>query len=194
MVKIRMATYFPRLLVGAISDVTARAVSSLIPGTGAIRKKLCRKMTLTPTCPDPGKDHSADELIHVVRCRADNHPHHEETSPNQGDISSTHQIRKGSDKGANGRERQEVGQDIPYPSIDAANVTVDVGRHGAEEVDGDLRAGPEERHGDETHHSGEGHTRLRIVGFFIAVGSKASLLVVVGVAGDSLVGVDLFDV
>ena len=31
MVKTRMATYLPRLRVGASSDVTARAVSSLIP-------------------------------------------------------------------------------------------------------------------------------------------------------------------
>ena len=31
MVNTRMATYFPRFRVGASSDVTARAVSSLIP-------------------------------------------------------------------------------------------------------------------------------------------------------------------
>jgi hypothetical protein len=51
-----------------------------------------------------------------------------------------------------------------------------------------------ESHGDDAHHAGEAHLRLRLMVQAIALGAYTILLVVVGVAWDELVGVDLLDV
>lgn len=45
----------------------------------------------------------------------------------------------------------------PDPSIRSSNITIDVGGNAAEDVNGNLRAGPEESHGNQRHHSAERH-------------------------------------
>jgi hypothetical protein len=51
-----------------------------------------------------------------------------------------------------------------------------------------------ESHGDEAHHAREAHLRLRFMVHAIAFSAYTILLVVVGVAWDELVCVDLLDV
>jgi len=44
-----------------------------------------------------------------------------------------------------------------YLPVDATNITVNYRRYASENVDGYLRARPEESHSDEGHHPAEGH-------------------------------------
>ena len=114
----------------------------------------------------------------------------------------------------------------PDPPIRAANISVDVWRDAAKDVDGDLRARPEECHGHQRHETMDTHlictcqstrwrhgSRPRTGGSWSwssssptrsalassqdkpavirTVSPQAVLLIVVGMAGDALVGMDL---
>ena len=94
--------------------------------------------TSTDTC----ENHAADESVHLVCGRADDHAEHDEACSDNGHISSSDQIADASHEWADCRQRQEVCQDEPNPTINTANVRVDVGRNATEEIDGDLAAGP----------------------------------------------------
>lgn len=59
-----------------------------------------------------------------------------------GDGPAAEEVRQRADEGADGGEGEDVGEGDPGPAVLAANVGVDVRRDGAEEVQGNLRAGP----------------------------------------------------
>ncbi len=61
--------------------------------------------------------------------RADNVSKNEERSTSEGDISASEKIGKGTDKGADGSQGEQIGQDEPDPSVGAANVSVDIWRN-----------------------------------------------------------------
>lgn len=164
---------------------------------------------------DPGSDpcehHPADENVHRMRCRTNDHPKTDECGSDDGHVASTDEIRDGTYEWTNRRERKQIGQNEPDPAVSPANITVDVRRHASEEVHRDLRASPycaavlavgtqrmrdglTEGHCNERHRPTEGHFGFVVVVHAIPVRSEAVLLIVIVVAGDTFVGVDLLDV
>ena len=88
----------------------------------------------------------ADEL-------ADN----DKTAAEQGDITTTYQVRQGANKGTDGGRGQQVGSDEPDPAIDTAEVSIDNRREAAPEVNGDLGTRPQKRHAHEGHKASARH-------------------------------------
>jgi hypothetical protein len=103
-----------------------------------------------------------------VRRGGDGDADDDERGAHQGDVPPAQQVGEGADEGADGCEGEEVGEDEPDPAVCAADVGVDVWGDAAEEVDGDLGAGPEEGHGDEGEEAVDGHWGLVHVVFSIA--------------------------
>ena len=108
MVKTKMATYMPRFRVGTNSDVTARAVSSLMPAPtpasamppGALSVwSLHFEKSMSGQC-------FTDKDVHGVRGAGDDHSQDEECCPSQRHITSAHQIGHRSDEWANGCQCQ----------------------------------------------------------------------------------------
>lgn len=112
MVKINTATYAPRFRVGAISEVTARAVSSLIPAPTPARAMPPDSLSAS----DPGRinllSQLTNEYIHGIRSRGHDHAEDNEESTSQGNISTAHQIRERSNKRADSPQGQKIGQDL----------------------------------------------------------------------------------
>lgn len=90
MVKIRTATYLPRLAVGASSEVAANAVSSLMPApTPAIDMPPINGSVMDlPMLPVI----QTDEDIHGVSCRTDYHSEHNQERSKQSNVSPSHEI------------------------------------------------------------------------------------------------------
>lgn len=89
-VKINMATYLPRFLVGAISEVAANAVSSLTPAPApaiAMPPVYCTQSDIELyLC--YGCLGRTDENVHGFRRGAYDHPDDDKRSTNDGDIST----------------------------------------------------------------------------------------------------------
>ena len=104
-----------------------------------------------------------NEDIHGMRGRRHNHADDDQSGTSDGDVAAAHEIGHGADEGAHRGEGEEVAENEPDPSVGAANLSVDVGWDSAEEVDGELGAGPEEGHGDEGHQALEGQLWVSLV-------------------------------
>jgi len=133
-----------------------------------------------------------DENVHCLGSGADNHADDNETSANDSDISTADQIREGADKWTDCCEGEKIAEDLkhisnqsgkdrgslktyePNPSIQATEVTVDVGRNAAcymistrqtstnrstrtKYINRNLRTGPEESHGNQGHDPPHAH-------------------------------------
>lgn len=161
MVNTRTATYFPRLRVGASSDVTAKAVSSQMPAPTPAMVKAPDKRRMgqhvTGEKWGAGGVSHTDKDAHAFRCACHTHGHDEHQGAGESDVSSAQEVRDGTHEGTDGRQREQVGQDEPDPAIDAPDVGIYIGRDPAKKVYGDLGAGPQERHGDQTHDPLECH-------------------------------------
>lgn len=96
---------------------------------------------------DAGEDLAADDDVHLLGGRDDDHAEDDEQGARDGDVAAPEEVREGADEGAHGAQGEDVGQRDPRPAVGAANVGVDVRRDGAEEVDGDLGPRPEEAQG-----------------------------------------------
>jgi hypothetical protein len=88
--------------------------------------------------------------------RRNNDPKNDQACTQYSHVSTSHEIRKGSNERADCRQSKQVGEDEPRPSVCTTNIPVDQGRDTAEEVNGDLGACPEECHGNQGHESLEG--------------------------------------
>jgi hypothetical protein len=136
-----------------------------------------------------------------------NHAQDEEAGSDNGNPASSHDVGDGPNKRTDGGEREEVGEHKPNPSVNAANIAVDLGRDATEEVHWDLTAGPyyavlvksqkkrkkpTESHGNESHDPLEVHRDIFVV-FAIASGPQAVFLIVV-VARHDFVRMNLLDV
>ena len=84
---------------------------------------------LVDTSANSRKGHAADEDVHRVRSRADDHAQYDESRSDESDISSTEEIGQRTDKGADCSEGQQVGEDEPDPSVSTTNVCIDVRRN-----------------------------------------------------------------
>lgn len=89
-----------------------------------------------------GEDHAADEDIHGLCSGAHNHAQDEKDGSYDGNPSSTYDIGDGPNERTNSGQGEEVGKHEPNPSVDAANVAVDLGRDATEEVHGYLTSSP----------------------------------------------------
>lgn len=98
-----------------------------------------------------------NEDVHVWGSAADDHGNDEQSRATEGDITSTDQVGDTPDKGANGSQSDKVGQDEPDPTVDTAQVSIDVRRNTTEDIDGDLRTSPQESLCDEGESSLAGH-------------------------------------
>lgn len=107
-VKTKTATYFPRLAVGAISEVAARAVSSEIPAP-------MPAMTIPPVSSSVVLEITRLELtnewIHRVDGRADDHANHHEERANQSNVSTSQEVRERANEGADAGESEKVSED-----------------------------------------------------------------------------------
>ena len=95
MVKIIKELYSPRLRTGAISEVTARAVSSLMPAPESVN--MCsscagRRLGEVSIRTNARDCHSADESVHRVCSACDNHAENQERRTRHGDVSAAEQI------------------------------------------------------------------------------------------------------
>ena len=143
-VKTIRPTHRPRLLVGANSEVPARAVSSPIPApppaivmppdiVGQLDPRLANKpLGLT------------NEDVHVLRGRANDHAKNDQTHATNGDIAAAEQIRQSAHEGACSCECQQVTENHPDPSINTTELAVNGWWNTTEEVYWDLRCGPQE--------------------------------------------------
>ena len=114
--------------------------SSLSSGCHFRRRRQCGE--LGNASAHASKDHAANEDVHCVRRGADDHAEHDKGRAGDGDVAPAHEVGEGADEGTDGGEGEEVAQHEPDPAVCAAYVGVDDGGDAAEEVDGDLRAGP----------------------------------------------------
>lgn len=99
--------------MGAISEVAASAVNSLTPAPApaiAIPAELWS--ALIPEIERVVSREHTDKDIHCVCRAADDHPKTDERGTNNGNITTTDQIRERSDKWTDARETEEIGQDL----------------------------------------------------------------------------------
>jgi len=151
MVKTRTATYFPRFRVGASSEVTARAVSSLIPAPAPAIAIPARKFVSERPLVFSANENLTDEDVHGMGSRGNNHAKNDQACTEYSNVAAAHEIGEGAHEWTDCCESEQIGKDEPCPSVCAANFAVDQGRDAAEEVDGDLGACPEECHGYQGH-------------------------------------------
>ena len=86
--------------------------------------------------------HAANEGVHGVSCRADNHTDDDEGRADQGNVATAHQVGQRADKRTNCGKREQVGQHEPNPAVSAANVSVDDWWYATKEIHWNLAAGP----------------------------------------------------
>lgn len=91
-VNIKIATYLPRFAVGAISDVAANAVNSLMPAPTPAN--VMPPNFVSHSSHQKAKKNHTDENVHRVSRRTDNHSEHDERSTEYCDIAASNQIGK----------------------------------------------------------------------------------------------------
>ena len=188
-----------------------RHIFAALPRGSELRRDSQSRQLVDPRA-DSGEYHSSDEDVHGFSSRTDDHAQADEGGTHNRDISAADEIRNGADEGTDAGEGEQIGKHEPNPAIRASNVAVDVRWDATEEVYRNLAASPycrevstskpsyiqelalTKRHGYQTHRPAKAHLRYMLVVLVIAVGSEAVLLVVVRVAWDPLLGVDLLDV
>jgi hypothetical protein len=154
-VKMRMATYLPRLAVGASSDVTASAVNSQMPAPApamVVPASAVRKVDVV----EEGEVHT-DEHVHVLCTSRNDSPDAKKAPSEQSGISTTNKIGKRAHERADTCKGQEVAEDEPNPPVDATNIAIDIWWNGTEDVYWNLAASPEECHSKQTHKALECH-------------------------------------
>lgn len=85
-----------------------------------------------------------DEDVHGFGRRADNHSKDNQRHATDGDVAATKHVGQCAHKGDRGGKREEVSKNHPDPSVDSAQLGVDFWGNSAEEIDWNLRGGPEE--------------------------------------------------
>ena len=68
-----------------------------------------------------------------------------------GYLLAAKEIGQSANKGAQGCVGDQVANNEPDIAVEAANVLVDQRKHGAEQIQGDLRANPQKGHAHESH-------------------------------------------
>ena len=67
-----------------------------------------------------------NENVHVFRGSTDDHGDDEQARTTESDVPSANQVGNRADKGTDGSESQEVGQDKPNPVGDTSNIGIDL--------------------------------------------------------------------
>ena len=119
MVKIRTATYLPRFAVGAISEVAARAVSSLIPAPAPASAIPAAKQVSpyhmeneTSAKTELHQSIITYENVHLLCRRADDHSKYYKGRSYQSNISATKEVGERAYEWTDARKGEKVGQDL----------------------------------------------------------------------------------